>query len=93
MLFRSVTVTIRAQRVDNGIQLEIIDDGVGMDPSMVSTLRMRTFLTDTGRLALGIKNVIQRLELAYGNRFDFQIESEAGHGTHIKLYLPIYHGK
>jgi LytS/YehU family sensor histidine kinase len=92
-LSRPVTVTIRAQRVDNGIQLEIIDDGVGMDPSMVSTLRMRTFLTDTGRLALGIKNVIQRLELAYGNRFDFQIESEAGHGTHIKLYLPIYHGK
>lgn len=88
-LARPVTVQIRASHLVDRMLLEVIDDGVGMDPSLMTSVHSRSFGQNLGRAALGLRSVIRRLELEYGDRFEIQVESEAGHGTRIMLSIPI----
>lgn len=38
---------------------------------------------------IGIQNVIYRLKLYYGSRFQFEIDSSLGQGTRVRLSIPI----
>ena len=88
-LARPVTVQVRARLRPGGLLLEVCDDGVGMDPAVVESIRRRTALPKPGgRTSIGLSNVIQRLELEYGAALELTIASEAGHGTRLSLLLP-----
>ena len=88
-LARKVTVQVRASLVPAGLMLEVIDDGVGMEPGVLASLNSRTFTKNGGRNALGLQNVVRRLEGEYGAGFDIRAESEVGRGTRIMLILPV----
>lgn len=87
-LARPVTVQIRAYRQPGAIVLEVADDGVGMSPDIRDLVLSEAPPTDGKHTAVGLRSVIQRLRLQYGNRFDFEIESQVGHGTRVIVTLP-----
>ena len=37
----------------------------------------------------GLKNVLQRIQLTYGNDYGIEINSQLGQGTEVKVILPV----
>ncbi len=76
---KPVTITIRARRSTEEIQIEVIDDGPGFDTST---------LENTSEAHIGIINVRRRMELHYPGRGKVLIESSVGSGTRAALCFP-----
>lgn len=64
--------------------LEVEDDGCGMSAGQVETL-----LSAESKAGYGIKNVHERVQLAYGQPYGVTIQSRPGHGTKIIITLPL----
>ncbi|WP_160499685.1 hybrid sensor histidine kinase/response regulator [Paenibacillus dendrobii] len=73
------TVDIIVRRGDNGVEIVVKDDGVGMDEGTLRQLEQGK----TG--GIGIGNVNRRLQMRYGRSLD--IQSRLGEGTRITIYL------
>ena len=82
-LERRVVITIRSVRTQEGILLEIEDDGIGFDTESIKDVSNRKF---TG---IGISNVDERLKLYYGDSFGLSIESKPGKGTICRVIIPL----
>ncbi len=67
------SICISAARVPEGTLLKVEDQGAGCE---------------SFQPGFGIRNVLHRLELIYGDRFDFNFESEHGNGTTVTLMIP-----
>ena len=85
------TIRVDAHRTSAGELLICVeDDGIGMEAQTLSELQ-RTGETTKNRgghrTGIGIKNVINRLQLFYGKNI-FEITSVAGHGTVVRLRIP-----
>lgn len=79
------TLNIRVRSAeDNSVCIEISDNGAGFD---VSTLDER-ISRDTTHHHLGLSNVQQRLWLHYGESCHFDMQSEKGRGTSIRITIP-----
>lgn len=88
-LSRPVNVQIAATHKGKYMLIEIMDDGAGMGPEMLASIRSCVYNKDDGSSGLGLRNVIRRLQLQYSDRFSFHVMSEPGHGTQIALLLPV----
>lgn len=75
------TITLRSQRDGDWIQIEVADDGVGIDYRPNSTLRPKG-------AGIGIKNVRERLEVLYGAHAQFRVVSSPGRGTSVQIEIP-----
>ncbi|WP_168120908.1 sensor histidine kinase [Paenibacillus sp. HB172176] len=64
--------------------LEVEDDGCGMSSDKVEAL-----LSSQSKAGYGIKNVHERIQLAYGQTYGVTIQSQAGLGTKISIMLPL----
>jgi sensor histidine kinase YesM len=81
----SIAIRITGKRSGDGIQLSVIDNGIGMRPD---TLRlMRTSSASGG--GYGLRNVEERIKLSYGNDFGIDIGSYYGAGTTVRILLPV----
>jgi len=78
------TVTIRAQRRGDRVQIGIDDDGIGFDPGKLD-LERSPKERRSGR-GIGLANVHQRLKMAYGH--GLTIEAKRGMGTRISFEVP-----
>lgn len=81
-------VTVR-RRADD-IRITVEDDGVGMDQAAVlDTFSMETppenSITSGG---YGIRNIQERLILAYGASYGLSCESSPGKGTKVTVHIP-----
>lgn len=80
------TLEVRVQRVAQGPVLEVIDDGVGIDPQVMPRIFAPLFTTKAQRgtgLGLGI---VRRIVDAHGATIE--VASEPGRGTHVTLRFP-----
>lgn len=79
-------VQVFATTVEDKLQIEIIDNGVGFDVSRPlhsqSTLKQHYS-------GIGLRNIHERLQLLYGKKYGLKIQTAPGEGTSIKLLLPI----
>jgi Predicted signal transduction protein with a C-terminal ATPase domain len=66
---------------------EVIDDGVGMPQSKADELLGNR--PNEGGRSIGIPNVNARIQLLFGEQYGVKIFSEPGHGTSVKVTLPI----
>ena len=73
------TARVEVSRVDGQIQIIIVDDGAGFDPSQI---RPENGLTG----GLGLISVRERLDFLGGH---MEIESEPGHGSRFTLVVPM----
>ncbi len=72
-------VWIRARIEGDQLQVSVEDDGRGFDPQALRADYSR-------RGSLGMLNMMERAELLKGK---FWVESAPGHGTHVRLQVPL----
>ena len=80
-------VTLRVSRNNGSLQVEVEDDGVGMDKS-----RVQDILNGEGEYAgedhVGVRNCDRRLEQIYGPKHRLHIDSRPGQGTRVSFSVP-----
>jgi two-component system sensor histidine kinase YesM len=65
------------------------DNGIGIDPETLQTLRDRFGnADDEGKTSFGLYNIHRRLRLYYGDSYGLEIVSEIGQGTTIQFEIP-----
>ena len=86
-LSASGIVMIYGKRDEDGICIEISDNGVGMEAGEVERL-----LSDRKREGnfseIGIANVQDRIQTLYGKKYGLAIFSQPGCGTTVEVHLP-----
>jgi two-component system sensor histidine kinase YesM len=88
-------IRITARKEDNHMLLTISDDGVGMSGERLQEIHARLgepFYMEHLPVAaseggIGLRNVYARYAIRLGDQFEFQIDSQAGHGTSVTLKL------
>ncbi|MDU2063211.1 MAG: sensor histidine kinase [Sporomusaceae bacterium] len=75
-------IILRVRMLSDDVIVEIIDDGVGMDLTIVNPLE------ESASEAIGLVNVHERLRGLYGHKYGIQLESEVGIGTTVRMYFP-----
>lgn len=75
-------IKIIGRKDDKNIYLTVEDNGVGIEPEILSSIL--EFKTK----GYGVRNVNQRIRLYYGEEYCLKIESEAGKGTKCIINIP-----
>ncbi|KRF30490.1 sensor histidine kinase [Paenibacillus sp. Soil787] len=83
---------IKASSRDGFLEIEVTDNGCGMDEVAISqilgfegsSLPQRS----DGRESLGVRSVVRRIELVYGTPYRLEINSVIESGTTMRLVLP-----
>jgi two-component system LytT family sensor kinase len=73
------TITIRTTRNGGDIVIDVIDNGVGVEPSQAPRVQ------GTG---IGLRNVNERLRVIYGSNYQLQLDSLPGEGTCVRIAIP-----
>lgn len=87
---KSGTLTVTTRRSDDGIRIIIHDDGVGMDEAT----RLANFTASTsGSISntsggYGVRNIHDRIKLAYGDAYGLTCVSAPGAGTTVTVHIP-----
>jgi two-component system LytT family sensor kinase len=71
-------ITIRSVRQDGHAIIDVIDNGVGVDPASAGR-------QDGG---IGLRNVNERLRVIYGANYQLQLDSVPGEGTCARVVIP-----
>jgi two-component system, OmpR family, phosphate regulon sensor histidine kinase PhoR len=85
------SITLRARRQGRGVQLDVVDTGVGMDAAEAERIFERFYKVDKGRsrvsgAGLGLAIARHLLEL-HGSQL--QVVSEVGRGSRFSFALPL----
>ena len=86
-------IVIRGYEDRNGLVFEVEDDGIGMDEVELAAVRAKLTLEPEEELApigsggFGLHNVVQRIQMYYGDQAEILVESEKNIGTCFKVYL------
>lgn len=80
------TIQIYANRKENNLVIQIVDDGIGMDKAQTQDALYQNKEHFSG---IGIHNVQDRLQLLYGAEYGVKIESTRDLGTTVSVILPI----
>jgi two-component system sensor histidine kinase YesM len=86
------TIWIRGCADGDSLMLTVEDNGVGMHEEQVSSLLIEGngFKRDEKKVTgLGIRNVSDRIKVAYGEKYGLEIHSTPGKGTVISYTLPV----
>ncbi|HEX7065246.1 MAG TPA: sensor histidine kinase [Bacillales bacterium] len=85
--------TLKVSAADTGDQLEffIRDNGAGFPESVLFQLQMTEPDVKLEREGLGIRNVVDRIQIRYGKAYGLFICSNRHEGTIIKCVIPKYH--
>jgi two-component system sensor histidine kinase LytS len=79
------SVEVVARTHDAGIEVSVIDDGVGIPLETQGTVLERGYGTGLG---IGLNNVNQRLAGTFGPASGLRIESDAQGGTTVRFWVP-----
>ena len=79
-------INIAIREDGNKVVITVADNGLGFDTSKLSA-----DIVNEGHT--GLYNIRRRLELRYGTNFLFEIHSEIGKGTEIRIELPKEDGR
>ncbi len=87
------TIDIRAERHQNYIKIMVSDDGCGIAEDVL--LRIRKSLDEPicdyskeSYNVYGLKNVQDRIQIAYGKEYKIRVETKIDFGTDVIIILP-----
>lgn len=80
----TIRITARAER--DHLVLELSDDGVGMDEGSLKGIFKGAHSSKGG--GYGVRNIQERLQLAYGQEYGLAFASSPGSGTTVTITLP-----
>jgi len=81
--YGTVVLSVKENEVKDGFIIEICDDGVGIEPSLLERINQGIRDENSG---VGLSNAKHRIESLRGT--SFVIESELGRGTRIVITIP-----
>ena len=82
-------ITIRCEKADDKLCIQVADTGVGMEPETLNGLKDKLAGAPSDvRVGIGIGNLYQRITALYGDD-SLQISSQAGEGTQIDVTIPL----
>ncbi|MBR5336806.1 MAG: sensor histidine kinase [Lachnospiraceae bacterium] len=84
-------IIVSGRQDGDNIILSVKDDGVGMEPEALDKIRKN--LSDNGpgspaESGFGLRNVLERIRLTYGNDYGIEIDSIYGAGTSVMVKIP-----
>jgi two-component system LytT family sensor kinase len=84
------SITLRSKIVDDRLQIQVQDDGVGMAVVGEFVAPGRGREPQVGQSGIGMANVAERIQVLYGDAGKMTIKTpDSGEGTLITLELPI----
>lgn len=82
-----ITIGARLTK-DSMLQIDVQDDGEGMSDDTVRVVESQMNQPHAKFSGIGIRNVHDRIQLAFGAGSGVRISSEAGHGALVTVVLP-----
>lgn len=88
-------VTLAAYVDGDELLIRVKDNGIGMSPELVQDLQTELDAGDSVAIlstegqSIGLRNVLSRCRLHYGEQFHLGLHSQLGEGTELILYLPL----
>lgn len=86
-------VSIHVMRRADRLEIQIMDNGKGMNAEKKQQLRLLLQSSEEDTYSreghIGIKNVYDRIQYNYGSEFGFTIDGQEGFGTIVTYYLPV----
>lgn len=79
-------VSVSVAEGEDSIHLKVQDTGQGMTPEHLEAVR--AFTAKPKGHGIGLKNIRERLEMAFGKECVFRIDSEIGRGTAVFIRIP-----
>ena len=86
----SISIRIHASRKDDLLQIQVTDDGCGIDAPHLQELKseFQNYLTPGHIGKIGLANLYSRLQILYQGKASLEIESSPHQGTSVTLLLP-----
>ena len=89
-------IFIKTEVIGSQLSLSVADKGMGMSEEIISDLVSQTDETlnvlESKGNSIGLRNVLGRLKLTYGDDFSYRIESNKNEGTMITLLIDLKRG-
>ncbi|GMK43145.1 hypothetical protein PghCCS26_02720 [Paenibacillus glycanilyticus] len=85
------TISIRVEKVLDEIEIDIADNGMGIEEARLAEIRRQLSQPADGQEngeGMGISNVNARIKLLFGDEYGLFISSEWNAGTTVKLLIP-----
>lgn len=81
-----IHIRVLGFREQDRIVFTVIDDGVGMRPSVIGQILDPL---EGSQIGYGIRNVDQRIKLHFGKQYGVHIYSKLGIGTTVRITIPV----
>lgn len=79
-------IAVRIQKEERDVVFQVTDDGCGIEAEKLIKLRSSLRRSEEG---YGLRNVANRVRLAYGEDYGVRIESQEGYGTTVSVRIPV----
>lgn len=89
-MLETCRICVLVKQENDTIQICVEDNGPGMSPERLKAVR--AFQTDQKGHGIGLKNIYERLKMAFGEKMAFEIISSPGKGTRIAIQIPVVKG-
>lgn len=86
---RSGTITVSGKKEMQNIIFQIHDDGAGMSQDLLNGELLPTERPDGLKGGYGLRNINDRLKLAYGEEYGITFVSTPGIGTTVTVKIPV----
>jgi len=83
---KSGKITVKAEVSGDAVIIKVIDDGVGITPQRLEEIKSGRLKSKNGS-AFALKSIIKRINIAYGEGYYLNLESDTG-GTTVTLKIP-----
>jgi two-component system sensor histidine kinase YesM len=83
------TIWVSIQRHDGFLRISVKDDGIGMEDKEIRKILVEGRDIVKKFNGIGIKNIYERIQLTYGDKASFTIESEIGQYTNMIIVIPV----
>lgn len=83
------SIQINASAVNHNLVISIEDTGIGMDADMCSSMLNQQSVLQKKGSGIGVRNVNERIKLAFGDEYGLSYQSEPDVGTTVFVNLPL----
>lgn len=81
-------IHIRAYTQENDLYIEVADNGLGIPQEQLEHLLTDNTRSRSKGSGIGLRNVHQRIQLYFGEKYGLEIQSEPDEGTVVRIHLP-----